>query len=121
MEHRIETRKTAVGIAYRLTGDYTTCDYGKAWQCLTKYCEENKEVLDNCRSDVEYMNMYYDGPDTGTGCEVSCGRVFGGEDHKPKGAGSVRQSDTRRRCAAHHHSRWALCGVHPQRALRETW
>lgn len=115
MEHRIETRETAVGMAYRLTGDYTVCDYGKAWQCLTKYLEENKEILGNCWGDVEYMNMYYDDP-----CGVSCGRVFGGEGHKPKGAGGVQQSDTGGWCSTHHHSRWALCGVHPQRALRET-
>lgn len=62
MEHRIETRKPAVGMAYRLTGDYTICDYGKAWKCLMAYCEENKETLGDFWSDAEYINMYYDNP-----------------------------------------------------------
>lgn len=53
-------RVPAVAIAYRLIGDYTKCDYGKAWQCLMKYCEVNKDILGDCWSDVEYINMYYD-------------------------------------------------------------
>lgn len=62
MEHRIETREVAVGMAYRLTGDYKSCDYGKAWQQLMKYCETNKDALGDCWSEVEYINMYYDDP-----------------------------------------------------------
>lgn len=49
-------------MAYRLTGDYKSCDYGKAWQQLMKYCEANKEALGDCWGEVEYINMYYDDP-----------------------------------------------------------
>lgn len=62
MEHRIETREPAVSIAYRMTGDYTKCDYGKAWQQLMKYCEANKEALGHCFGDMEFINMYYNDP-----------------------------------------------------------
>lgn len=62
MEHRIETREVAVGMACRLTGDYKSCDYGWAWQQLMKYCEANKETLGDCLGEVEYISMYYDDP-----------------------------------------------------------
>ena len=61
MEHRIEARKPAVGMGYRLTGDYTTCDYGKAWKCLMAYCGENNASLANMEDTEKHLaGCYHD-------------------------------------------------------------
>lgn len=62
MEKRIETREPAVAIAYRLTGEYSKCDYGKAWQEIMKFCGANSDTLGGCMAEMEFINMYYDNP-----------------------------------------------------------
>ena len=61
LEQRIETRKDVKALSVRLTGDYRTADYLKAWTEIVEYCQHNN--TGECK-DAEYITVYLDDPQT---------------------------------------------------------
>ena len=62
IQQRIEARHDALAICYRMTGDYAKLDYRSAWGKIANYCE--KRGLPTECADAEYINVYYDDPET---------------------------------------------------------
>lgn len=75
LEYRIETREPRVALAYRLTGGYSTINYGEAWNAMAQCCQENQ--IGCCGCDVEYLSTYLDDPVATPADEQRCDVCIG--------------------------------------------
>ena len=70
MEQRIETREPRVALTFRLVGDYSSINYGEAWNAMEQCCNDNQ--IGCCCNDVEYLSTYLDDPTTTPAAERRC-------------------------------------------------